>query len=100
MKTLREMQDSLYAKAKTEKDAKFNTLMDKICRTDVLKEAWNLVYENRGSPGIDGESVKHAGIQDANVTLILHSFMARITTGREGWMERQKQSGSRRNRHY
>ena len=59
MKTLREMQNSLYAKAKTEKDAKFNTLMDKICRTDVLKEAWNLVYKNRGSPGIDGESVKH-----------------------------------------
>ena len=44
MKTLREMQDSLYAKAKTEKNAKFNTLMDKICRTDVLKEAWNPVY--------------------------------------------------------
>ena len=59
MKTLREMQDSLYARAKTEKDAKFNTLMDKICRTDVLKEAWNLVYKNRGSPGIGGESVKH-----------------------------------------
>ena len=58
MKTLREMQDSLYARAKTEKDAKFNTLMDKICRSDVLKEAWNLVYKNRGSPGIDGESVK------------------------------------------
>ena len=29
MKTLGEMQDSLYARAKTEKDAKFNTLMDK-----------------------------------------------------------------------
>ena len=58
MKTLGEMQDSLYARAKTEKDAKFNTLMDKICRSDVLKEAWNLVYKNRGSPGIDGESVK------------------------------------------
>ena len=58
MKTLREMQDSLYARAKTEKSAKFNTLMDKICRSDVLKEAWNLVYANRGSPGIDGESVK------------------------------------------
>ena len=58
MKTLGEMQDSLYARAKTEKDAKFNTLMDKICRSDVLKEAWNLVYANRGSPGIDGESVK------------------------------------------
>ena len=51
MKTLGEMQYSLYARAKTEKDAKFNTLMDKICRSDVLKEAWNLVYENRGSPG-------------------------------------------------
>ena len=58
MKTLREMQDSLYARAKSEKDAKFNTLMDKICRSDVLKEAWSLVYANRGSPGIDGESVK------------------------------------------
>ena len=58
MKTLGEMQDSLYARAKTEKSAKFNTLMDKICRSDVLKEAWNLVYANRGSPGIDGESVK------------------------------------------
>ena len=58
MKTLGEMQDSLYARAKSEKDAKFNTLMDKICRSDVLKEAWNLVYANRGSPGIDGETVK------------------------------------------
>ncbi len=58
MKTLREIQDSLYARAKTEKDAKFNTLMDKICRIDVLREALNLVYANRGSPGIDGESVK------------------------------------------
>lgn len=58
MKTLREMQDSLYARAKSEKDTKFNTLMDKICRSDVLKEAWSLVYANRGSPGIDGESVK------------------------------------------
>ena len=58
MKTLREIQDSLYARAKTEKDAKFNTVMDKICRIDVLREALNLVYANRGSPGIDGESVK------------------------------------------
>lgn len=58
MKTLREMQGSLYARAKSEKGAKFNTLMDKISRPDVLKEAWNLVYSNRGSPGIDGETVK------------------------------------------
>ena len=58
MKTLREIQDSLYARAKTEKDSKFNTLMDKICRIDVLREALNLVYANRGSPGIDGESVE------------------------------------------
>ncbi len=59
MKTLREIQNGLYARAKSEKDAKFNTLMDKVCRSDVLKEAWNLVYANRGSPGIDGESVRH-----------------------------------------
>ena len=58
MKTLREMQDSLYARAKAEKDAKFNTLMDKIYRIDVLREAWNLVSGNRGSPGIDGETIE------------------------------------------
>ncbi len=58
MKTLREMQNSLYTRAKSEKDAKFNTLTDKMCRSDVLKEAWNLVYANRGTPGIDGKTSK------------------------------------------
>ena len=57
MKTLREIQDSLYARAKAEKDAKFNTLMDKISRTDILRKAWKLVSQNKGSPGIDGESI-------------------------------------------
>ena len=58
MKTLREMRSILYARTKSEKDAKFNKLMDKICLSYMLKKAWSLVYSNRGSPGIDGEFVK------------------------------------------
>ena len=79
MKTLRELQDSLYARAKSERDAKFNTLMDKICRSDVLKEAWNLVYENRGSPGIDGESVKQVKEREEEFLAELQSELVNRT---------------------
>ena len=56
MKTVEELQDSLYQAAKNRK-TRFNILKDKILRMDVLDEAWNRVRKNRGAEGIDEESI-------------------------------------------
>ena len=57
MKTVEELQGSLYLAAKNKK-TKFNILKDKILRMDVLEEAWKRVRENRGTEGIDRESIE------------------------------------------
>lgn len=67
MKRLEEIQDTLYQAAKSDKKRKFYTLHDKICREDVLREAWRRVKANHGSAGIDGITIE--GIEDED-TLI------------------------------
>lgn len=54
---VRQLQRSLYRKAKQEKSTKFYSLYDKLCRADVLWEAWLQVKANQGAPGIDGKSI-------------------------------------------
>ena len=58
MKTLELLQDGLYYAAKNKKYRKFYTLHDKICRIDILEDAWKCVSANGGSPGIDRKSIK------------------------------------------
>ena len=58
MKTLELLQDGLYHAAKSKKDRKFYSLHDKICRIDILQDAWKRVSANRGSPGIDRKSIE------------------------------------------
>lgn len=58
MNLVRQLQRTLYLKAKQEKEAKFYSLYDKIWRKDVLWEAWLRVKENQGSPGIDGKTIE------------------------------------------
>ncbi|MGP6208057.1 group II intron reverse transcriptase/maturase [Cuniculiplasma sp. SKW3] len=58
MKTLELLQDGLYHAAKDGKDRKFYSLHDKICRTDILQDAWKHVSANNGSPGIDWKSIE------------------------------------------
>ena len=45
----------LNAKAKEEPDLRFHALADKVWRMDFLNEAWDRVYRNGGSAGVDGE---------------------------------------------
>ena len=54
---LEELQSGLYQRAKENRDAKFNTLHDKIYHMDVLKEAWKIVSENNGTAGIDNHTI-------------------------------------------
>jgi RNA-directed DNA polymerase len=50
---VRELQRKLWAAAKQSSGRRFHALFDRICRGDVLWEAWERVRSNRGSAGVD-----------------------------------------------
>ena len=58
---VRELQRTLWKCAKRSKRRRFHALYDRICRGDVLQEAWKRVKQNRGAAGIDGETIDLIG---------------------------------------
>lgn len=54
---VRRLQRRLWAAAKQSPKRRFHALYDRICRSDVLQEAWMRVKSNKGSAGIDGQSI-------------------------------------------
>ena len=55
---VRALQRGLYVAAKQNGKRKFPALLDRIARPDVLLHAWEQVRSNRGSAGIDGETLQ------------------------------------------
>ena len=54
---LHELRGKLYHAAKADKNRRFYTLKDKVYREDVLKCSWESVKSNKGSPGIDAQTI-------------------------------------------
>ena len=54
--TVEKLQTSLQTKAKAEPAFRFYALWDKVCRKDVLQEAYRRCRANAGAAGVDGET--------------------------------------------
>jgi len=49
----RQLQRALWAAAKQSEGRRFHALFDRVCRGDVLWEAWERVRKNKGAAGVD-----------------------------------------------
>ena len=55
---IREFQRKLYTKAKQEPGYRFYVLYDKICREDVLAQAYAMAKANQGACGVDKQNFR------------------------------------------
>lgn len=76
---VRQLQRRLYVSAKRSRTRRFHALYDRICRGDVLVEAWNRVKANRGAAGIDGETLSM--IEQGGEKEFLEDVQQRLRTG-------------------
>jgi len=53
MSKARKLQRTLYRVAKQQSDRRFTLLYDKVCRPDIIQEAWKRVKSRRGAAGVD-----------------------------------------------
>src|SRR6266511_4806360 len=77
--TVRQLQRTLYRKAKQAKAVKFYSLYDKVWREDVLWEAWCQVKANQGAPGVDGTTIE-AIVAHGQEGEMLHRVRERLRT--------------------
>jgi len=77
---VQQLQRRLYVSAKRSRTRRFHALYDRICRGDVLAEAWNRVKANRGAAGIDGETLSM--IEQGGETEFLDDVQQRLRTGK------------------
>ena len=77
---VRQLQCRLYVSAKRSRTRRFHALYDRICRGDVLAEAWDRVKANRGAAGIDGETLSM--IEQRGEREFLEDVQQRLRTGK------------------
>ena len=76
---VRQLQRRLWAAAKRQPGRRFHALMDRIWRDDVLQEAWKRVRRNRGSAGVDAQTLVE--IEQHGVTLFLEEIASTLRAG-------------------
>lgn len=76
---VQELQRGLFMAAKQSLTRRFHALYDRICRSDVLAEAWERVKANKGAAGIDGETLSM--IEQEGVETFLLEIQQRLRMG-------------------
>jgi group II intron reverse transcriptase/maturase len=66
---VQQLQEKLGHAAKENKKRRFHALYDKVYRMDILWEAWRRVRANKGSAGIDGETLADIEKQGEHIFL-------------------------------
>ena len=69
---VRQLQRRLCAAAKQSPKRRFHALYDRMWRSDVLDEAWKRVKKNRGSAGLDAQTI--AGVEEHGVERFLSAI--------------------------
>ena len=77
---VRQLQRALWAAAKQSKGRRFHALFDRVCRDDVLGEAWERVRKNKGAAGVD--RVTLVAVEDYGVDRMLRELRRDLRTGR------------------
>lgn len=76
---VRQLQRRLFVSAKRNRKRRFHALYDRICRGDVLAEAWKRVRTNKGAAGVDGETL--SAIEQEGVGEFLLDIQRRLQMG-------------------
>lgn len=76
---VRQLQRRLWVAAKRSPERRFHALMDRIWRADTLQEAWRRVKRNRGSAGIDRETL--AAVEQYGVERLVDELGASLRAG-------------------
>ena len=77
---VRQLQRALWAAAKQSSGRRFHALFDRVCRGDVLWEAWFRVCKNKGAAGVDRITV--AAVEDYGVDRMLRELRRDLLSGR------------------
>lgn len=76
----RQLQRALYRAAKRSATRRFHALYDKVCRWDILVQAWGMVKANRGAAGIDRQTIRD--IEEKGVEALLLQIQGELRGGR------------------
>jgi len=77
---VQQLQSRLSAAAKRSPGRRFHALYDRICRSDILQEAWKRVKRNQGAAGVDAQTI--ADIQVYGEERSLEELRTVLCTGK------------------